>query len=425
MKMRIVVALYVILWMACAHADVVVRPPGPPRTIGREYFGMHLVNAFTRASDYTLPGKAVGSWRFNNVESSWFYLEKVPGQWTFGPMDKVVGLSGYLKASLFVSLGPMTTWASANPSRHGSWVDGELAAPKHIGDWENYVRVLASRYKGRVSAYSIWNEPAFLETDGAKGYFPAAKMVEMAQVAYRTIKREDPEAKVFTPCVTAYRQGFKRLDAYLAAGGALWTDGVCFNMYVAPPEELAHLVAGVRAIMRKYDLQDKPLWNSEFGYLIADPERANTYPLSSGPFARVLDEDAAASYVARALIIGAAAGLERFYWFGWDISNMALVRHGDHHLKPAGDAYLQVARWLTGATVDECRSGDDVLWACSVTRGGRRAHIVWCTSGTAAFVPPGDWAAATVEPLLGTAALITGGSPVTVGPQPVLLSPVE
>jgi hypothetical protein len=66
-----------------------------------------------------------------------------------------------------------------------------------MADFGNFMTALATRYKGQVAAYEIWNEPnlnyewGYLEPD------PAA-YTEMLKIAYAAVKKADPDALVIS-----------------------------------------------------------------------------------------------------------------------------------------------------------------------------------------------------------------------------------
>ena len=64
---------------------------------------------------------------------------------------------------------------------------------EHIEEWRAYVRAAAERYRGRVAAWEVWNEPnhrAHYPHGDAKAY------LEMLRAAREEIKAADPEAIV-------------------------------------------------------------------------------------------------------------------------------------------------------------------------------------------------------------------------------------
>ena len=95
------------------------------------------------------------------------------------------------------------------------------AEPRDIEDWRIYVRKVAERYKGRIRNYELWNEV------NVKGFYSGSqeKLVELARVAYQTLKEVDPNIVFIAPSVVG--EGHHRwLDEYLAKGGAEYLDVV-------------------------------------------------------------------------------------------------------------------------------------------------------------------------------------------------------
>jgi polysaccharide biosynthesis protein PslG len=82
------------------------------------------------------------------------------------------------------------------------WAGGkfpESGPPDNMQDFADFVSAVATRYKGRVDAYQIWNEPN-LNVEGRSewGGRPPnpAEYTEMLKMAYQAIKAADPEALV-------------------------------------------------------------------------------------------------------------------------------------------------------------------------------------------------------------------------------------
>jgi len=69
--------------------------------------------------------------------------------------------------------------------------------PQNIRDFADFLYHLASRYKGRIHAYQIWNEPNLAREWGGKRPNPA-EYAQMLKAAYAAIKRADPNAIVIS-----------------------------------------------------------------------------------------------------------------------------------------------------------------------------------------------------------------------------------
>ncbi len=80
------------------------------------------------------------------------------------------------------------------------WAGGgypTVGPPNNMQDYADFLKVLATRYKGRIHAYQIWNEPNLQREWGNKAPSPAG-YTQMLKKAYNAIKSVDPNALVIT-----------------------------------------------------------------------------------------------------------------------------------------------------------------------------------------------------------------------------------
>ena len=73
----------------------------------------------------------------------------------------------------------------------------ENQPPYDYNDFGDFCGALAERYKGRIAAYQVWNEPNLSREWGEKSPDPA-KYTELLKVCYEAIKAHDPEAIVIS-----------------------------------------------------------------------------------------------------------------------------------------------------------------------------------------------------------------------------------
>ncbi len=88
----------------------------------------------------------------------------------------------------------------ARISTQPAWVGGnypDLGPPDNYQDFADFLTALATRYKGRIDAYQIWNEPNLAREWGNRPPSPA-EYTELLKVAYQAIKVVDPNAWVIT-----------------------------------------------------------------------------------------------------------------------------------------------------------------------------------------------------------------------------------
>jgi hypothetical protein len=164
----------------------------------------------------------------------------------------------------------VTLWGTPGWANRGA---GQLAPPVDAAEYGRFSGWLAARFKGRVAAYEIWNEP---DSDSFfSGTLP--QYVGLLRAAYPAIKTADPDALVVLGGPTANNTPW--LGSVYAAGGRNSFDVLATHPYMAPgdlpPETpdrrgdniylLSH-VAAVRKLMVANGDAGKPIWFTEMGW---------------------------------------------------------------------------------------------------------------------------------------------------------------
>jgi len=341
----------------------------------------------------------------------WGGVEFVKGEWQWGMTDpgidvlyKNLPLSS---AGLLVNLKSIPPWAAKDPAADGAMVwapqiyRGSSSVPADMKGWEDYLTRLATRYKGRIKYYETPNEA------NHEMKLTPQQILETNRVMYRTIKRIDPSAVVVGPATAGTPTMAEWTGEYMAIGGRDITDIISCHFY-GQPEAIPYMYGRVKAEMRRAGAGDKPIWNSESGYLV-DSNEAN------GPDT---NEQSRCAKTARAFFLQWALGIQRWYVFG-DVNSPAMKQ-----------AIEQTEKWMTGAVMTRCEV-KGLVWECAMTRKGRHYLVLWAgpkyphqldeklgypLHATAA-VPNGFWH---LETLGGEKQTIVGAS-VPVSPTPVML----
>jgi hypothetical protein len=411
---RIALSVTVLIF-CCAglSAQVTLKPTDWP--IPGTLFGLHCHHV---GKNGVWPSIQFYDLRLWDSFTDWPTLESQRGKWDFSNLDRALDLAEQHKVEVFLTLAWSPSWASARPNDKGHGPQGAVAEPKNMADWQNYVETIATKYKGRIKDYEIWNEP------NSKGFYSGSipQLVQLAQIAYTTIKRVDPSAIVTSPPVAG--DNLNWLEDYLKAGGGKYADVIGHHFYVnpGPPELMVPLIEHVRQIMERNGVGHKALWDTETGWAIQDQE-GTVQPATGGGFnGIVLSENQAAGYVARSYILNWAAGAERLYWYAWDDGVMGLAEKDWKTPKAAGIAYEQVEKWLGGARMTSCGSDAADVWTCAITRpGGYHGWIVWEPKGPASFAVPTQWKVGTIRELNGTSRPLGKAQSIQIGPSPLLL----
>jgi len=354
-----------------------------------EYFGLHI----HRADNGTAwPKSSFGSWRLWDAYVQWTHLQPTKETWNFTKLDLDVAMAKINKVSILLPLGLSPQWASSRPNEESGYGRGNAAEPTSIEDWRSYVRTVGIRYKNRINAYEIWNEP------NDKVFFSGttSKLVELTCVAYLTLKAIDASIIVVSPAYTG-EENIGKLEEFLAMGGGKCIDVVSYHLYVtpSPPEAIPSLVERIRQAMKRQGLEHLPLWNTETGWEIKNTD-GTPEGKPSDYWLRVGSEQSAA-FVARAFLLSSAYGVDRFYWYAWDSKAMGLIEPTARTIKPGGAAIGILSKWLVGGQRPIC-SETNRIWLCNLSgRPSERRVVIWSRDSSELYVPPSGWKVSQIE----------------------------
>jgi len=226
------------------------------------------------------------------------------GQFDWSHTDHIVYTSNkYGGLDLLIRVDHSPEWAAPGCSNAAKGI--VQGPPRNNQDFTDFLKAMVGRYKGRIRAYEIWNEPN-LAREWCGRTPSAAEYVRLLKAAYSTIKAIDPNAIVITAGLTptgtqppvAIPDDVYLEQMYQAMGGKSegYFDalGVHAAGYKAPPEvspdEAAadkekyggerfftfRRVEDLRKIMIKYGDQDKQIAILEFGWT-SDPRPDSPY----------------------------------------------------------------------------------------------------------------------------------------------------
>ena len=274
-------------------------PPTPtswPRTrLGSPEYGMQVFlwwNEEIARRDMDLVRAAGFTWIKQAV--AWRDIEgAAPGHYDWYFTDRIVADAGERGLSVLFRLDREPVWAVPP---EGTFSDN--GPPENPQDFGNFCHAIADRYRGRVRAYQVWNEPNLAREWGGRAPDPAG-YVELLRACYIGIKSADPQALVVSaglaPTGTGLPEAIPDVDYLIAmyqAGAAPYFDllGVNAPGYLAPPElspdEAAATpayggqrffcfrhVEDLRAIMVQYGDADKQVAILEMGWT-SDPHNS-------------------------------------------------------------------------------------------------------------------------------------------------------
>lgn len=409
MKMRTIFIAGCLLFSLTTEARDTISVGSAGRYIDDSFFGMHV--RYGAVKD-VWPNTFFASWRVITPETTWRSLQPSRNQWDFSTLDKAVEKAMAHHVDVLLTLGQTPAWASARPNEIVDNGRGASSEPAQLADWENYIRTVAKRYKGRIKYYELWNEPKFRDIDSYKveaggrvaagftGY--TSQMVEMGKVAQRVISQEDLGATLISPGF--HCNSVARIESWLKAGGGQVAPVLASHFYVLTPEKMIGAYRAIKSALDRSGNSEMPIWNTESGYLVENPER----PAKPQPYEKVLSPEKLAAYMVRSHLLAAALGVSRFYWYSWDIRDMGLTRSYGATPMIGAVAYGTMTRWLRGATVSKCETANDKTWLCYLSQKQKKFVVLWNANEDIDFVIPDGMYFNEIESIEGHIAPLSG-----------------
>lgn len=183
----------------------------------------------------------------------WSSLERKQGAWDFSTWDRYVEEALANKKKLLAILAYDTSWIYQENRSLDKITAQEL--PFFI----NYVETVVSRYRGKIAAYEIWNEPNMPRfwKGSAEGF------AALTLAAVKKIREVDPGAFIVAGALWRVPKNYIR---QLFKSGAMdYVDAISFHPYAVNPAGAVR--AGDRMIkaMEQYHYGGE-IWATEAGY---------------------------------------------------------------------------------------------------------------------------------------------------------------
>jgi hypothetical protein len=299
-------------------------PPSPtplPPPVPKPGYGVQI-HLFAGDVDETLrwaEGLGVG-WVKQWV--AWDTVEHEPGNFEWEPLDRAVEACNERGFKLLITVVNAPDWT--RPSEPGSGVPADYA------EFGRFMGQLASRYRGRVAAYELWNE-ANLAREWRGDMLDPARFVAYVAAGAEGVRAADPDALIISgaPAVTGIDDGTVAIDdrvfmrGMYEAGVAQWVDGIGAHPYgfANPPgaswQDATHVSSShndhpsfffrdtledYHAIMLDHGDTERQIWVTEFGW--PSTEGMGPMDVTGWEYGREVSEAQQADYIVRAFRMG-------------------------------------------------------------------------------------------------------------------------
>lgn len=266
--------------------------------------------------------------------------------WYVNRADSIVNMARARNLEVLITLLDTPSWANGGQAKN--------VPPNEPQDYADFAGWLANHFKGKVSAYEVWNEPnlsGFWSTEDATSY------AALVRAAYAAVKSSDPAAIVVAGVTSQNDTDW--LARMYAAGVVGFYDVLSVHAYQGPANDAPEIpdtgqwwrmdhVKAVHELMVQYGDATKPIWATEFGWSTHD-NTGITEPWLLG-----VTEAQQADYFARALSWFASRHpyVTRLFWYNERDRTNGTVQDQHYGLLrtdlTAKPAYAAIKAMLTG-----------------------------------------------------------------------------
>lgn len=217
----------------------------------------------------------------------WSQINRKKGEWDFAKHDSVVDQCEKSGVKIMGLLHGAPQWAEP--------------VIENLDTWREFVRTTVTRYKGRVPAWQMWNEPnleSFWKSPNPEHY------AALLKVSYEEIRKADPKAIVVWGATSQLDWEFLKVALPLSDGkfDVMSVHPYGYGSPRAPEAYIADSLYDLRKLLKITGIGERPIWFTEWGW-----------PTHTGR--RGMRDREQGQYIARAYICALQAGLERGFWY--------------------------------------------------------------------------------------------------------------
>ena len=237
----------------------------------------------------------------------WGAIHVQPDVYDWSRLDQLVERAAGRHITYVVCGTPRWLAADPNSTHAAPWLGpGSNSLPRDIDEFNKFIWNLGTRYKGRIHAYEIWNEPQLRDFLEPYTISSCSRLAKMTLRAANTLEKVDSSAVVVTASVLprASSGGMTRARRWLEALERTGWPGDVMSCHIYPEPNLGvqrwkAMLQDVVSTLTAMQCPRKRLWVTEttFG-LLGDPiGPADAAKLVSGVY---------------------GTGKRIIFWYAWD-----------------------------------------------------------------------------------------------------------
>jgi len=243
----VIAAFFFIFIVSCKTAP---SPATAYRTVPYDFFGMAPYQRALVREDFDLLDELGVVWQRRTCR--WGSMERQRGVWDFSDWDAYVGDSKAAGKKLLAILAYDANWIYDEPP------GGRRINAENLPHFINYVEQIVTRYKGRIDAYEIWNEPNWRTWKGTREEF-----LNLTLAAARKVREIDPDAKILAGSFLHVPSSF--IADLFKTGIMDIVDAISFHPYALGPSGTVKYIDKMEKELAKYNYKGE-IWITEVGY---------------------------------------------------------------------------------------------------------------------------------------------------------------
>ena len=309
-------------------------------------FGLH-VNGAERG---VWPTINFGSLRLWDNATSWTNIETSKGVFDWTNLDRAVSNANQNGVTDFLMvLSGTPTWATNQRNPISLPAPNASGVPANMADWDDWVRAVATRYKGKITNYQPWNEA------NLKTFYTGtpAQMADLTKRAHDIIKSIDPSATIVSPSTGlrlngALQRFYPKFLQELKARNwpvDVWSAHTYPNS-LGTTNDRRELANTWIDLLKAAKAPNLPLWDTENNYGLGGP--GPDFPEQD------IKGTKAASWTAVTYLDALRLGISRVYIYQWGPYNdLWGIQYKDG--APGAIAMNTLQKWIVGTTYKGCK----------------------------------------------------------------------
>lgn len=300
----------------------------------------------------------------------WDDIEPRRDEWNFSRFDKMVDDNKKAGRKIIALLLYDTPWI------HKDNKTKKYIPPDKLHYYLNYVEKIVQRYKGKVDAWEIWNEPNM----PVFWRGPQKHYLELSKAAVKKIKEVDPKA--FIVAGVFWRSPASLIRKMAEYGAFENVDALSVHPYAINPEGALAVYEQFEALIRKLGFRGA-IWVTEIGYPVA------------GFYPSRVREDKQGAYIIKTMTMLAAHGAHVIIWYqltddyrkadaprSLDSEHFFGLTYSDYEKRAGAESFALIAHALAGSVWTASWQGKDALPKgahayCFTKPDGSRFLVYW------------------------------------------------